>query len=282
MRQNLANINKHLHESSDVDSLDGEVTSHLPMFSSSGDNFIPSEGQSSSTSSESIKSAQPKKRSRWKKADPDSWQRNVNKKRKMSGLSYKTSKGLQPAQTPKNIDCGSCRYKCSLNFNDEVRNNLCAEYWKLDYNRQKDFILACVKSVLPKCRRIRTGTGVQKNTSRVYHFMKNGTKYRVCKRFFLGTLSISHGPIHNALSSVNDAGIFAGTDKRGRKAPGNKTSSKIIADIKAHIQSFPVMESHYCRKSTKREYLDSNLSITKMYALYVEQCKEKTCNLLHK
>ncbi|KAF2891939.1 hypothetical protein ILUMI_14234, partial [Ignelater luminosus] len=55
------------------------------------------------------------------------------------------------------------------------------------------------------------------------------------------TLSISHGPMDNALSSVNDAEIFAGTHKRGWKAPGNKTSSEIIADVKAHIQSFPCL-----------------------------------------
>jgi len=35
------------------------------------------------------------------------------------------------------------------------------------------------------------------------------------------------------------------------------------------------MESHYCRATSKRKYLDSTLSISKMYELYIQDCKEK-------
>ena len=45
--------------------------------------------------------------------------------------------------------------------------------------------------------------------------------------------------------------------------------------VKTHINSFPKMESHYCRKSTKRQYLASNLNITRMYELYKDQQKSK-------
>lgn len=34
------------------------------------------------------------------------------------------------------------------------------------------------------------------------------------------------------------------------------------------------MESHYTRKDTKRQYLESTLSITKMYQLYIGKCQE--------
>ena len=42
--------------------------------------------------------------------------------------------------------------------------------------------------------------------------------------------------------------------------------------IKDHINSFPRMPSHYCRSNTSRDYLESNLSISKMHSLYVEHC----------
>ena len=42
--------------------------------------------------------------------------------------------------------------------------------------------------------------------------------------------------------------------------------------IRAHIKQFPVMPSHYCRATTKRKYLSQNLSVAKMYDLYVEEC----------
>ncbi|XP_031355412.1 uncharacterized protein LOC116179702 [Photinus pyralis] len=42
-----------------------------------------------------------------------------------------------------------------------------------------------------------------------------------------------------------------------------------------HIKRFPVIESHYCRRTTKRKYLEPNLSVAKMYNLYVKDCEEK-------
>lgn len=60
----------------------------------------------------------------------------------------------------------------------------------------------------------------------------------------------------------------------GKRAPYNKTKDSDIEMVKNHIQSFPVMESHYRRKCTKRQYLDSKLSIAKMLTLYKEICKK--------
>lgn len=64
-------------------------------------------------------------------------------------------------------------------------------------------------------------------------------------------------------------------DKRGRRAATNKTCIAVVTDVKKHIESFPTMDSHYRRKSTKRKYLDPNLSIAKMHALYTEDCKSQ-------
>ncbi|CAG9831322.1 unnamed protein product [Diabrotica balteata] len=64
-------------------------------------------------------------------------------------------------------------------------------------------------------------------------------------------------------------------DKRGRLASYNKTPDKLVQKVEKHIESFPTMESHYCRKSSNRLYLDPNLSISKMFKLYVEQYKSR-------
>lgn len=202
-------------------------------------------------------------------------EKNINKKKRKSRLPYESKGIIRAAKKPKVTNCNSCKFKCSLHFDDPLRDLLCSEFWKLDYNRQKDFILSCVSSKEPACKRIRSGKGVQKTSSRYYYFLKAGIKVRVCKMFFLQTLCISHGPVDKAFSGVNETGIFAANDKRGKKEPANKTKPQIIAEINAHIRSFPTMASHYCRASTKREYLDANLSISKMYALYAENCKNK-------
>ena len=38
--------------------------------------------------------------------------------------------------------------------------------------------------------------------------------------------------------------------------------------VRSHINSFPVMESHYCRDCTKRRYLEEGLSISLMYRMF--------------
>lgn len=36
------------------------------------------------------------------------------------------------------------------------------------------------------------------------------------------------------------------------------------------------MESHYCRKTSSKLYLENNLSISKIYDLYKEKCEENS------
>lgn len=60
-------------------------------------------------------------------------------------------------------------------------------------------------------------------------------------------------------------------DMRGKHSNrANKTSQLVTDSVHQHIDTFERVESHYCRKNTKREYLDSDLNIQKMYAQYKE------------
>ena len=57
------------------------------------------------------------------------------------------------------------------------------------------------------------------------------------------------------------SGIFLSTDKRGKHLPHNKTPEAVINEVKSHIESFPVVEAHYTRKDTKRQFLGTDLNI---------------------
>ena len=58
--------------------------------------------------------------------------------------------------------------------------------------------------------------------------------------------------------------------------PANKTTNKAVDHlVKEHINSFPLVESHYIRKTIKRKYQSPGLSMQKMYDLYIEYCKAK-------
>lgn len=61
-------------------------------------------------------------------------------------------------------------------------------------------------------------------------------------------------------------------DKRGKKTGSQRISEENRNVIRKHIESFPTVQSHYCRKTTSRKYLEKHLSIRKMYELYKEKC----------
>jgi len=215
------------------------------------------------------------KRSRKRQSDPKAWKRNERKRARNAGKCHVNSKGKERAERkPQSCDCQRCRFKCNEYFSEEMRNELCKEYWQLgDYKRQKDFLLARAKIQNVQRFRARGERKRLRKNAVVYTFNSDGTEKRVCKKFFLKTLNISGTVVSTALKGRGDGGSFTGEDERGKQASANKTSQDRIDLIKEHIESFPTVESHYTRKDTKRLYLNQNLSIRKMYRLYVEKCQ---------
>lgn len=87
----------------------------------------------------------------------------------------------------------------------------------------------------------------------------------------LGTLAISQTPVYTA-HSVKDISNIPEVPKQGKHIK-HKIAEDDIQLVKQHIESFPKVESHYCRANTQRQYLDSTLNIKKMYSLYTEFCE---------
>ena len=97
----------------------------------------------------------------------------------------------------------------------------------------------------------------------------------MCRPFFIYTLNIGKKTVQNAMKKKSH-GDFAAQDERGRFPSANKTSSERLAKVRRHIESFPRMESHYVRKTSKRQYLSPDLSIRQMWEYCKESCKTKT------
>ena len=114
----------------------------------------------------------------------------------------------------------------------------------------------------------------RRKVCREFSFTIDGKKERVCKNVFLSTLAIGRSYLGYALKNSKH-GVYVGQDSRGKHRPHNKTSNVLVENVKDHIHSFPVVESHYTRRDTQRKYLPSNLNIKKMYELYKEQCAQK-------
>ena len=101
--------------------------------------------------------------------------------------------------------------------------------------------------------------------------MKATERIRVCKEYYLHTLDISQRRIEWAHAKAEKE---THEDKRGKHKKCQIPDTEIDI-IKERINSFPRIPSHYCRKSSKTEYLEPQLSMSKMYQAYVESYKER-------
>lgn len=218
---------------------------------------------------------------RWRRKDKENWKAEIRKRQCKRGEEHVDSTGkIAPRKEPRSVTSHECRQKCCEKVTEEERERLCRRYWDLeDYKRKKDFILANVTSFSPKQRR--TFSVTQRNTSRAYFFTINDQKLRVCRDFFLATLNISNNSVISAFSGRSENNTFTGCDRRGCHPPSHKMSAEMHLIIKEHIESFPVMESHYCRTDTNKKYLEPGLNIVKMYELYKKKCEDLGVDPVH-
>ena len=78
--------------------------------------------------------------------------------------------------------------------------------------------------------------------------------------------------VHEKKESVSGATEPDGRGKHGKQSSVSDVNCQKVVD---HINSFPVIDSHYCRARTNKKYLDPGLNIEKMYDLH----KMNTCKL---
>lgn len=152
----------------------------------------------------------------------------------------------------------------------EIFKNYWDEAKSWDLKRQ--FIISHVVSKATNRHRPSDGSrGNQRKQTILYNFDIGGEKIDVCKVFFLNTLGISETVVRNALKKRLEGG-FISADMRGRHTPTNKLREDVLNRVRAHINSFPIYESHYSREKTSKKYLGSDLNKEKMYQLYKDKC----------
>lgn len=218
------------------------------------------------------------KLTRKRKANPKNWKKTVTKRKRYSGLEYKTDSGSR-VMNPKFLKepCSdSCKLSCKNRISEERRQIIHSNFWSpsktVDIRRQ--YIASIVTQVPIKRRREKTGERRGKRTfTHCYTFETEGKKETVCKKFFLNTLSISQQTVDTAIKKKKEGGIVT-PDKRGRHQPANKISEEVRQHVRNHISKFPTYESHYSRERTKKKYLGNHLNLSRMYSLYLEECKE--------
>lgn len=166
----------------------------------------------------------------------------------------------------------NCQLKCSQKICNTERISIFENYYKQDQTGKYAFLLCNTERSCKKRTTIKTPSSRRKYTFS-YSFTLNGQKILVCQKFFLGTLAISQRPIYTA-HSKKDPLVGSLTNSERGMSSKKKISDSKIKIILDHINSFPNVESHYCRAKSNKKYLDQNLNITKMYDLYSKKCND--------
>lgn len=233
--------------------------------------FTKKKRQNKSNFIATSRKAEKKKHTRKRQSCPQKWKKNVRKELKNLGKEYfsPTTKKSVPAKALRPHSCTTCRFECSKQVPEDVRSEISKSFYNADrtFERKRDFI--CRHIVVQPVSKIYSRS--YKQNSKTYFLPVVGTLQRVCKQLFLRTLDVSDKMVRCTLSREVH-GSFQGTERRGKHTPAKKTSDAKLQIVRQHIESFPVMDTHCKRKDTSREFLEQDLSITKMYDLYKEKC----------
>lgn len=196
---------------------------------------------------------------------------------KNSNRTHFTVKGkLVKAKCFLDFDC-QCSLNCRSKIEANVRKTIFEQFWAFQtYESQVNFIAASVTQ--QSIKRKRTKASNIRQFTRTYHL----NKVCVCRNMFIKTLQISTKTVDTALKKFNtgnikdEKGTYA-RDETGNSAVKiiNRLPDEIKGGVVRHSESFPTYVSHYCRGETEARYLNSDLTLTKMFTLYLEDQNPK-------
>ena len=235
-----------------------------------------------------------KKRKKGHQVNNNSWNINKNKTARKLGQEYKGKRkveGKWSYNVQKNVKQMKSRCKCnrkegsviqcsSVTESDRERNF--KEYWKLEWGQKKYFARSLTKMVLNNRYRDRTDAAKSKRQFSCIYYLKQGIgKIRVCKTMYIITLSIGEWTALNWQKDFSTSGD-EDTQKDCRDQGRNQKISRKPEDKKVleeFFSSLSKVESHYCRASSTRLYLEPTLTSKLQLGLYEfykeDWCKEK-------
>mgnify|MGYP007063906257 CR=1 FL=1 len=210
-------------------------------------------------------------KSRKRKAKPQNWKRNVTKVLRNTGQAYFTSKGGKHVP-PKKLQqpCSDkCKLKCSTKFTQLEREEIFKNYWSQgNIDLQRNFISRCMSTINPKYR-YPTENRPHRNLNHAFYLENNEKNIRICKKFLVATLGITNRSIRTVISKSQD-GLLA-NDERGKHKSHLTISNELKESVRTHIKTIPVIESHYTRAKTSKNYIEGGKTITQLYEDYKKE-----------
>lgn len=198
--------------------------------------------------------------------------------RKKKELSKKTKRKLEnnlgKGKSVQVNPCkAACQHNCGRKFKETVRHEIHELYWGLgNYERQRSWLLSCVKKV-PIKRRKQEACQSRRQNSFKYYINWNDEELEVCQQFLLTTLNISQMTMRYLVTKAVQKSVKV--DGRGKHRPHNKTSEAHKNMVHEFIMKLPAVPSHYCRNKTSRKYLSSELrNVSFLYTIFKRDQEE--------
>ena len=208
-------------------------------------------------------------RGRKRVRQPSKWMRNVSKEKRNTGKAYVSRSTKHDVE--ERVIGPPCRDGCFDKVTRPVIEAVFKKFWEIgSYDLQNSYLQKIVHQLPIKRRRKPKNPDApgssHASTLHCTVVFENVT-YSVCKTGFLSIFGLKRRRLENAIKKIS-VSLTPLQDKRG-KHRHLKIDSDEADCVVEHITSLETVSSHYTRaKSPKRRYMDSNLSLPRLYVMY--------------
>jgi hypothetical protein len=213
-------------------------------------------------------------KTRNKIANSACWKRNVNKKKRMFGEEYvgfkkvegkyiqdyfKAKRQLKPICNSK--FCINSKTMYCTKIKKESRQELFDRFWKnMSWMSKKVYILSLIEKQNTKRA---TKEQSRRGFTNYYYLNVDNQRRRVCKTTFLNTFDIKDWTIRYWQQNIKSNPSTIPIQEQ------NTDVSSKIKSIEQFLDTLPKLPSHYCRKSSNKQYLEPIFrSKCELYRLY--------------
>lgn len=197
-----------------------------------------------------------------------------------------------------NCKCTGKTFRCSSLLESE-RKLMFDDFWKLSWDQRKTFLKSMTEvNLTQRSRDRKIETTSRRNFSFKFYLSLSNSKVRVCKKTLLATLGIGEWMLNRCVQVKENEDVLSEDEINGENSKedneraGKKAKRKVptrqedlcnrLSLLKTFLLAMPKVESHYCRSSSTKLYLESNWTTkSQLYQFYSDNwCKEKNCKPL--